>query len=430
MRRNMTWALLAAILTLLMPAGLALIATGLGRAKNAAHTMLGHSLGSAVALLSFFAIGFALAGANPSAASNAGWTVAHFRGFFLHGMQNDGAALCWFLISAASGVIALVIPLGAMSERLTLKAHLGLAIAIGGVLYPLAACWLWTGGWLNQLGTHLHLPHGSIDYAGAGAVHLLGGTIALVGAMIVRPRFGKFDLQGTPRPLLGHHVPMVILGTMIVAFAWMGFTTSRSFLGNDGQAPLVAVNTLLAGAGGALGAAGYMWLRFGRPDPSLTCNGLLAGLVSISAGCAYVAPSASLVIGVTGGVFAIAAVLFIEKRRVDDPVGASSVHGLAGVWGMLAVALFANGSGSVRGLLYGGGAGLLAVQVIAVVAIIVLATAGTVITFWLIERIVDSVRVSADIEFAGLDIPETGAPGYPEFVASQGADGLTDRSMP
>jgi len=405
-----------------MPAGLALIATGLGRAKNAAHTMIGHTLTGAVALLSFFVVGFALAGADPSTPSTAGWIFAHHRGFFLHGMQHDPAALCWFLIAANSAVIALIVPLGAMVERLSLKAHVGLAVAIGGVLYPLAACWLWTGGWLSQLGAHLHLAHGAVDYAGAGAVHLLGGTIGLIGAIIIRPRYGKFDVQGSPRPILGHHVPMVMVGTMIVAFAWLGFTTSRSFLSNDDQAPLVAVNTLLAGAGGAVGAAAYMWFRFGRPDPSLTCNGLLAGLVSISAGCAFVAPGAALTIGMIGGILAVVAVLFIERRGVDDPVGVASVHGFAGAWGMLAVGLLADGNDSVRGLLYGGGAGQLVVQAIAVAAIIALAMAGTVITFWLVNRITGSARVSAEIEFAGLDIPETGAPGYPEFVASLGPE--------
>ena len=366
----------------------------------------------------------------PARTATSGWKIAHFHGFFLYGMQHDAAALCWFLIAANSAVIALIIPLGAMVERLSLKAHVGIAIAIGGVLYPLAACWLWTGGWLNQLGSHLHLSHGAVDYAGAGAVHLLGGTIGLVGAIILRPRLGKFDAQGTPRPLLGHHVPMVILGTMIVAFAWLGFTTSRSFLSNDDQGPLVAVNTLLASVGGALGAATYMWLRFGRPDPSLTCNGLLAGLVSISAGCAYVTPSASLLIGVIGGMLAIVCVLFIERRRIDDPVGASSVHGLAGVWGMLAVGLFAGGNGPIVGLFYGGGVSLLLVQAIAVVAIVLLAIVGTLITLWLLNLGVIGARVSADIEFAGLDIPETGAPGYPEFIASLGTEGFTDRSSP
>jgi Amt family ammonium transporter len=279
------------------------------------------------------------------------------------------------------------------------------------------------------LGFHLHLQRGAVDYAGSAAVHLLGGTIGLLGAIVIRPRLGKFDREGTPRPILGHDVPMVMLGALLAMVAWVGFTTSRSFLLSDGKAPLIAVNTLLAAMGGAVGAAGYMWFRFGRPDPSLTCNGLVAGLVAVSAGCAWVAPLAALTIGVIGGVVAIIAVLFLERRGIDDPVGVASTHGIAGAWGMLSLGLLADGTTTVQGLFHGGGFGLLLCQLIAVAAIVLLALAGGGIAFWLINRITLDARVSTEIEFAGLDIPETGAPGYPEFVSSHGPESFGGGSM-
>ena len=419
--------LFAAFLILLMQAGFGLFATGLCRAKNAAHTMAMHLLVFAVALLGFFIVGFALTG-DGSASSLAGhWRFHHATGYLLASEATHPEALTLFLLLAGYAGVTAAIPTGALAERWTLKSFFALAFVIGAAIFPYFGCWVWGLGWLAQLGIKSHLAHGAIDYAGSCVVHLTGGALALLTTWYIRPRLGKYDENLKPRPILGHDVPMVMLGTLILFFGWFGFTTGRSFYASDGRAPLIAVNTLLAGSGGALAATSYMWLLYGRPDPTLTCNGLLAGLVAICAGCAFVAPWAALVIGIIGGAAAVWGVLWCERRGLDDPVGATAVHGFAGVWGMIAVGLLADGTfgdhfndvpGPVRGLLYGGGASQLLCQLIAIAACLLwtLLTGG--LAFAALDRLLGSNRVTPEIEIAGLDIPEMGAPGYPEFIDS------------
>lgn len=419
-------ALFAAFLILFMQAGFGLMATGLCRAKNAAHTMAMHLLVLGVVMVALFSVGFAFLGDSPARALLPHWTFHHSRGYFLQADRNDPAALCWFLLMAGYAAVAASIPTGALAERWSLKSFVVFIFFLGAIVFPVFACWLWTGGWLAQLGARWHMGHGAIDYAGSGVVHLLGGTLAFVTTWYIRPRIGKYDENGRPRPILGHDVPMVMLGTLILAFGWFGFTTGPSFVFNDGRAALIATNTLLAGAAGALAAAAYMWLLYGRPDPSLTCNGLLAGLVAICAGCAFVSPWAAFLIGMIGGAVAVWGVLLCERRGVDDPVGATSVHGLAGLWGILAIGLFADGTfgdgfhtvaGPVRGLFYGGGATQLLCQLLAAGACIVWAVVAGGAAFALLDRLLGSNRVPPEVEMAGLDIPEMGAPGYPEFIS-------------
>ena len=419
-------ALFAAFLILLMPAGFGLVATGLCRARNAAHTMAMHLLVLAVVALGFFAVGFALFGDSPQSAATGTWHFHHSRGYFLAADRADVLSLTWFLIAVGYAAVTAAIPSGALAERWALKGFVPFVFVIGAVLFPIFGCWIWTGGWLAQLGGKMRLEHGAVDYAGSCVVHLLGGALAFVTTWLMRPRLGKYDESGRPRPILGHDVPMVMLGTLVLSFCWFGFTTARSFLANDGRAPLIAVNTMLAGAGGALAAAAYMWLLYGRPDPSLTCNGLLAGLVAICAACALVAPWAALLIGIIGGVVAVWGVLLCERRGLDDPVGASSVHGLGGLWGTLAVGLFADGSfgdrynavvGPIRGLFYGGGGKQLFCQCIAAAACIIWAVILGGLLFVLLDRVLGGSRVPPQVELAGLDIPEMGAPGYPEFTS-------------
>jgi ammonium transporter, Amt family len=417
--------LFAAFLILLMQAGFGLFATGLCRAKNAGHTMAMHLLVFAIALIGFFIVGFALIG-DGSATQMAGhWRFHHATGYLLISDANRPDSLALFLLLAGYAGVTAAIPTGALAERWTLKSFFALAFVIGTAIFPYFGCWIWGLGWLAQLGIKSHLGHGAIDYAGSSVVHLTGGTLALLTTWYIRPRLGKYDENKNPRPILGHNVPMVMLGTLVLLFGWFGFTTGRSFYAGDGRAPLIAVNTLLAGSGGALAATFYMWFLYGRPDPTLTCNGLLAGLVAICAGCAFVAPWAALLIGTVGGALAVWGVLFCERRGLDDPVGATAVHGFAGIWGMLAVGLLADGTfgnnfndvpGPVRGLLYGGGGSQLFCQFIAVVACLLwtLITGG--LTFAILDRMLGSNRVTPEIELAGLDIPEMGAPGYPEFI--------------
>ena len=421
----MATALIAAFLILFMQAGFALVATGLCRARNAAHTMAAHLLAVAVVAAGFFAVGFALMGDGPPRSFSTHWTFHHSRGYFLQADRSDGLALGWFLLMAGYTSVAACIPSGALSERWSLKSLMAFAFVFAAVIFPFFGCWMWTGGWLAQLGARAHLGHGAIDYAGSSVVHLQGGTVALVMTWLMRPRLGKYDESGRPRPILGHNVPMVMLGTLVLAFGWLGFTTARSLVAGDGRAPLIAVNTFLSGSAGAISAAAYMWFRYGKPDPSLTCNGLLAGLVAICASCAFVAPWVAFLIGAIGGTVAVWGVLLCERRGLDDPVGAISVHGICGIWGMLALGLFADGSFGdgynfvrepVRGLFYSGGAAQLLCQVIAIVACVAWAGLTTTSLFLLLERVLGSNRVAPEVELAGLDIPEMGAPGYPEFI--------------
>ena len=425
----MAFTLFAAFLVLFMQAGFGLFATGLCRGKNATHTMAMHLLVFGVALLGFFAVGFAFMGDGTATLLQGSWRFRHNSGYFLASDADRPASLSLFLLMAGYVGITAAIPTGALAERLTLKSCFAFAFLIGALIFPFYGCWVWGLGWLAQLGIKSHLAHGAVDYAGSSVVHVLGGMLALVTTWSIRPRIGKYDENGNPRPILAHHVPMVMLGTLILAFGWFGFTTGRSFLADDGRSPLIAANTLLAGAGGAIAAAFYMWFLYGRPDPTLTCNGLIAGLVSICAACAFVAPWAALLVGVIGGIVAVWGVLVCERRGLDDPVGAISVHGLSGAWGMIALGLFANGTfgkgynavdGPVRGLFYGGGARQLVAQTIALAtcAVWAIALGGTI--FALIDRLLGGNRVQPEVEFAGLDIPEMGASGYPEFITHLG----------
>ena len=425
--------LFAGFLILFMQAGFGLVATGLCRAKNAAHTMAMHLLVGGLVVAGFFVLGFAFLGDSPAWAIASRWTFAHARGFFLESTRHHPLDLAWFVAAAGYASFAAAIPAGALVERWSLKSFIVFSLVVAVLIFPIYACWLWSAGWLAQLGFRAHLGHGAIDYAGSSTVHLLGGALAAVSVWYVRPRIGKYDENGHPRPILGHQIPMVIAGTLILAFCWFGFTTARSFALHDGRAPLIAVNTLLAGAAGTLAAAFYMWFLYGRPDPSLTCNGLLAGLVSICAGCAFVSPWAAFLVGVVGGILAVWGVLLCERKGLDDPVGATSVFGIAGAWGMLAVGILADGSfgdslnsvsGPVRGLFYGGGAGQLDAQLIAIVACLIWAGILGLLTLVILERIFGSNRVSPEVEMAGLDIPEMGAPGYPEFISRLGPEAM------
>lgn len=418
--------LFAAFLIFMMQAGFALFATGLCRAKNAAHTMAMHLLVFGIVVLGFFAVGFALMGDGTATMLAGHWRFHHATGYFLFSEASRPNSLTLFLLLAGYAGVAAAIPTGALAERWTLKSFFLFAFVIGALIFPFFGCWIWGLGWLAQLGIKAHLGHGAIDYAGSSVVHLMGGMLALLTTWYIRPRIGKYDENLNPRPILAHDAPMVMLGTLLLAFGWFGFTTGRSFLANDGRAPLIAVNTLLAGSGGAMAATLYMWTIYGRPDPTLTCNGLMAGLVSICAGCAFVAPWAALLIGILAGVIAVWGVLVCERRGLDDPVGATSVHGLAGIWGMLALGLFADGTfgngyndvaGAVRGFFYGGGGAQFLCQLIAVGACIVWTLVLGGFAFWALDRLLGSNRVNPDVEISGLDIPEMGAPGYPEFIS-------------
>jgi Amt family ammonium transporter len=356
------------------------------------------------------------------------WGIIGYKGFFLSGGAYDVSVFTLFLFQMVFMDTAATIPTGAMAERWKFLAFIVYGFFISILIYPIFGNWVWGGGWLSQLGANAGLGHGAVDFAGSGVVHMVGGVTALVGAMILGPRIGKFKKDGTPNAIPGHHIPMGIAGALILAFGWFGFNPGSTLAGTDLRIGVIAVNTMLASAGGALSAMLFMWFRFGKPDPTMAANGLLAGLVAITAPCAFVNAPCAVLIGLIAGVLVVMSVLFVDNvLKVDDPVGAVSVHGACGAWGLLAVGLFADGTygdklnnvdGTVRGLFYGD-ASQLAAQVIDIVSLFIFVFIMAWISFKIIEVLIGN-RVSAEVELGGLDIPETGVLAYPDFALLKG----------
>jgi Amt family ammonium transporter len=300
----------------------------------------------------------------------------------------------------------------------------------GAIYYPLFAAWTWGGGWLGKTWDTMGLGAGYTDFAGSGVVHAVGGVAALAGAKVIGPRLGKFGKDGKPHALPGHHIPMAMLGTFILLFGWFGFNAASTFAATDITFATVAANTAIAGAFGAVATMLYcMFFRGKKPDPGMMANGMLAGLVAITAPCAFVTPVAAMAIGVIAGVLVVESVLFIEKRGIDDSVGAISVHGVCGSFGVLAVGIFSNGSyggawnGSdsegVEGILYGD-AGQLGAQALGVLVIWTVIF-GIAFAFFKIQNAVTKggIRSTEEDELMGLDLPEMGALAYPEFIPQE-----------
>jgi Amt family ammonium transporter len=444
---SMAMIVVAGFLVVFIQAGFALVDAGLVRGKNAAHTVTMGLLAYFVSILGFWAIGFGLqmGGAGGSLLSHE-WAITlgghafglmGVSGFFASPGLLTSAVASIFVLRAAFMSIATTIPVGATAERWKLSAFVLFSLAIATVIYPIYAHWVWGGGWLSALGRNLGLGHGQVDFAGSSVVHMTGGVIALVAAKTLGPRLGKYTLRGEVRPIPAHNMPMVVLGTFILAFGWFGLSAGSAPAGSDIRIALVAMNTLLASAAGGFSAYLHTRVRFGKPDVSMMCNGLLAGIVGISAASAFVSPGASVLIGALASVIAIEGALFIERKlRIDDPVGAGAVHGLGGAWGLVAVGIFANGrsgdgwngvAGPVRGLIAGSG-GQLAASLIGIVANLVWVIPASTFALWCVARIVGT-RVSADDEIAGLDVPELGMTGYVNeaIYASPGRSGESGR---
>jgi Amt family ammonium transporter len=380
------WQLLAGALIWLMPAGLAMLAAGLTRAKNASDTTFMTFFGCAIAVVAFWAGGFA---------------VAHGRsGFFLNHSDISSGSFSSFFWQASILCVAVSIPVGALAERWSLKNFYVSALFMSLVLFPFFVCWTWGGGWLARLGF--------VDFAGSGVVHALGGIFALAGAIVLGPRIGRYSRDGGVIPIPAHNIPLTLLGSFLLVVGWLGF----NMVGATESAASIAAVTILAGASGGITAATFMIMTTRKPDPTITMNGLLAGLVASSAGAAYINPVAAVIISVVAGLLACVFVQLLDKWRIDDPVGAISVHGVGGLWGVLAVGIFAN-SDSVNGRLHGGW-GQLGAQVIG--ALVLVLWAGGV--SWIFLRILDwfiPMRVPPEVELEGLDISETGLIGYPDF---------------
>jgi Amt family ammonium transporter len=435
---NFVWTLVAGFLVMFMQPGFAMVETGLTRAKNVAHTMGMNFLIYPLGMLGFYVCGFALMFGGIGALGTLGgygglnheFTINLFgkpfglfglNGFFLQGSSYDVAVYVLFLFQMVFMDTTATIPTGALAERWKFLSFCIYGVFVGTIIYPIFGNWVWGGGWLAMLGQNFQLGHGHVDFAGSSVVHLTGGVIALIGAWIVGPRIGKFNKDGSANPIPGHNIPMAVVGTFILAFGWFGFNAGSTLAGTDLRIGIVAVNTMLASATGAMAATLWMWLvRTKKPDPSMMCNGMLAGLVAITAPCAFVNSISACIIGLISGVLVVESVYFVEgKLKLDDPVGAISVHGVNGAFGCLALGLFADGSygdgwngvaGTVKGLFYGDASQFFA-QCIGVFSNIIYVGIISFIIFKLIDVVCGS-RPDPEAEIYGLDVPEMGVVGY------------------
>ena len=438
---NMMWTLVAGFLVMFMQAGFALAETGLTRAKNAAHTMMMNMMVYALGMTGYWILGFglqmggvgalsALSGGTANLANEFSITLLGkdfglfgTTGFFLSGVSYDAAVFTLFLFQMVFMDTAATIPTGAMAERWKFSSFVVFAFFISMITYPLYANWVWGGGWLSTLGKNFGLGHGHVDFAGSSVVHMVGGVTALAGAWVLGPRLGKYNRDGSPNAIPAHNIPMALTGAFILAFGWFGFNAGSTLAGTDLRIGVVATNTMLASASGAIAAMFYLWARYGKPDPSMAMNGLLAGLVAITAPCAFVTSVSAFIIGAVAGVIVCVSVFFVERTlRVDDPVGAVSVHGTCGAWGVVSLGLFADGTygdgfngvaGTVRGLFYGDASQFVA-QVVGTVTNVIFVFAAS----WAFFKVYDMVmgmRVAPEVEIEGLDIPEMGALAYPDF---------------
>jgi Amt family ammonium transporter len=441
---NFVWVLVAGFLVMFMQAGFALVETGFTRAKNAGHTITMNFMVYGIAMLAYWVVGFALQAGGVGALSTLGgyaglnseFTVSLFgkefglfgtTGFFLTGVAYNASVFAYFLFQMVFMDTTATIPTGALAERWKFASFAVFSVFVGALIYPVFANWAWGGGWLSQLGKNFGLGHGYVDFAGSGVVHLTGGVMALVTAILLGARRGKYNGDGSVNTIPAHNLPMALLGTFILAFGWFGFNAGSTLAGTDSRIAVIAVNTMLAGAMGGVAAMIYTWSRFGKPDPGMMANGTLAGLVAITAPCAFVTAPVAVLIGAISGVLVSVAAPFIEKTlRVDDPVGAIAVHGVNGLFGVLAVGLFADGTygdgtngvvGGVRGLFYGDGTQILA-QGMGAIANITWVGLSAFVAWKITGVLVGGHRVSSKVEDEGLDLPEMGVLAYPADLAS------------
>jgi len=416
---NNIWVFIAGVLVFFMQAGFALVEAGLTRAKNVVNIFAKNLADAIIGILAFFAVGFALAFGGD------GWFMGT-EGFFLDGL--DLAAIpegglspaTTFFFQAVFAATAVTIASGAMAERTKFSAYLIFSAVMCAVIYPIVVHWTWGGGLIAdiQIGDAVFS-----DFAGSGIVHMTGGIAAFMGALFLGPRIGRYDENGKPRAIPGHNIPFATLGVFILWVGWFGFNPGSELLADE-FVSTIAVNTMLAAAAGGFVTTITIWLVAGKPDLAMIGNGVLAGLVAITAPCGAVTPIWSVVIGGIAGVLVVFSVLFFDKIKIDDPVGAVSVHGVCGLWGLLSIGIFARYDDAFlgredAGLIYGGGFSQLAVQ--ALMAVIILAWVGatTAALFFILKKTI-GLRVSAEEEIEGLDLLEHGLQGYaPDMAATR-----------
>lgn len=394
---NYLWTIIAAILVFFMQAGFALVETGFARSKNAVNIIMKNYMDVGMGALVFFAVGFGIM----FGTSANGWIGTD--GFFLTGIEGQNETWIWafFLFQAVFAATAATIVSGAVAERTSFAGYLVFSVVITALIYPVFGAWAWGGlfnggGWLESLGF--------IDFAGSTVVHSVGGWAALAGAMVVGPRVGKY-IDGKPQVIKGHSLPFAALGVFILWFGWFGFNAGSTTTG-DTSIALIALNTFLSAGAGATGAMILTWLLNGKPDAAMTMNGVLGGLVGITAGCANVIPGSAILIGLISGGVVVFATNFIEKY-VDDVVGAVAVHGVCGAWGTLAAGLFDVGGFSLS---------VIGVQLIGIGAAFAWTFPLSYLTFKVINMFIP-LRVNGDLEEFGLDLHEHDSHAYPEFVS-------------
>jgi len=449
---NFAWTLNTGYLVLFMQAGFALLTCGLIRKKNAGHLMMLNFAAYVFAFFAYYAVGYAFqfgAVAVNAAPANIGGTptMNHFllggglwgflggKGFFMTGPAYDAGANVFALFQVVFMETAGYIIVGSICERITFGGFILAEFFMGGLLYPVFGNWVWGGGWMSQLGNSMGWGHGYVDFAGSTVVHAVGGFAAAALAIVLGPRLGKYGPDGKPRPFPAHNLVYVVTGTFILLFGWMGFNPGSTLAATDLRISIVAINTNLAAVAGSAVAMIFWYLKFGKPDVTMACNGMLAGLVAITAPCAFVSATSAVVIGSFAGLLVCLGVLLNERvLKIDDPCGAISVHGFCGWFGAVCVGIFADGSygagwngvgastylgtagKGVTGLLYGDTSQFL-LQLGGATGCAIYAFTITFVVFTVVNK-VKSIRVSKEVELEGLDEPEFGLLAYPEDVVS------------
>ncbi|MBI9112586.1 ammonium transporter [Maridesulfovibrio ferrireducens] len=411
---NILWTLLAAILVMFMQAGFACVEAGFTRAKSAGNILMKNFLDFAAGSIIFFLFGFGLM-FGLDAGGFIGTSGFGLAGVGLTTPDGQWTLTFWFFQSVFAATAATIVS-GGIAERTKFSSYILVTMIVTGLIYPVSGHWAWGSLWLGDAGTGWLEGLGFMDFAGSTVVHSVGGWIALAGAIIVGPRIGKYTADGKAKAIPGHNIPMASLGVFILWFGWFGFNPGSTTTA-DGSIGLIAVVTSLSACGGVLGAMFTSWIRYGKPDISMTCNGALAGLVGITAACATVSPAASIIIGMIAGVLVVLSIEFIDKiLRIDDPVGAVSVHGVCGAWGTLACGLFTTPelNDGIGGLFYGGGFALVTPQLIGIGVCFVWAFGAGLIAFAVAKATV-GIRVTKEEEMKGLDISEHGMESYNGF---------------
>ncbi len=397
---NTIWVLVTAALVFFMQAGFALVEAGLTRSKNTTNILFKNLMDFVIGTIVFWAIGFGIM----FGSKNGFWGGIDL--FTQHTYRTDMPDFAFLIFQTVFAATAATIVSGAMAERTKFNAYLMYSAVISLVIYPVSGHWAWGGGWLSQMAVPFH------DFAGSSVVHMVGGMAALIGAIVLGPRIGKYDKNGKAKAIPGHSLPLATLGVFILWIGWFGFNPGSQLaaagVANAKAISLIFVTTNIAAAGGALSTMIYIWLQYKKPALSMTLNGALAGLVAITAGCDAVSPGGALIIGMLAGILVVLSVEFFDKVvKIDDPVGAISVHGICGAFGTLMVGFFSTS----QGILYGQGAALLKTQAIGVLSIAAWVLAAATVLFLTLKKL-NGLRVEKRIEEEGLDVYEHGESAY------------------